>query len=368
MDGSSGEFALARYHPDGNLDTSFDGDGLVQTGFGAFASANALVLQPDGKLVAAGESRASDGSSGEFALARYHPDGSLDTSFEGDGLAQTRFGAFAAANALVLQPDGKLVAAGVTRASDFSSVDFALARYHPDGSLDASFDGDGLVLTDIATRESASALVLQTDGKLVALGTSVRNFALLRYRPDGSLDTAFNANGRVVTTFGASEFAGALALQPDGRLVAAGGSNTAGDRDFALARYLSANEQPPLPPPCGGVSATALGTARNDTLRGTRLMDVILGSAGNDTIRGLGGNDILCGGPGRDVLIGDDGDDKLFGGAGRDILMGKDGGDKLFGGRGKDQLFGGKGRDRLDGNRGNDDCNGGPGRDTIRNC
>ena len=361
-------FALARYHPNGRLDTSFDGDGRMLTTFGAFASANALVVQPDGKLVAAGVSRVSDGSSGEFALARYHPDGSLDTSFEGDGLVQTRFGAFASANAVVLQPDGKLVAAGLTGASDFSSVDFALARYHPDGSLDASFDGDGLVLTDIATRESASALVLQTDGKLVALGTSVGNFALVRYRPDGSLDTDFGANGRVVTTFGTSEFAGALALQPDGRLVAAGGSRTAGDRDFALARYLSANEQPPLPPTCGGVSATTLGTAGHDTLRGTRLMDVILGSAGNDTIRGLGGNDILCGGPGRDVLIGDDGDDKLFGGPGRDILMGKDGGDKLFGGRGKDQLFGGKGRDRLDGNRGNDDCNGGPGRDTIRNC
>lgn len=154
----------------------------------------------------------------------------------------------------------------------------------------------------------------------------------------------------MLTTFGASEFAGTLVLQPDGRLVAAGGSNTAGDTDFALARYLSANEQPPLPPTCRGVSATMLGTVRDDTLRGTRLMDVILGSAGNDTIRGLGGNDILCGGPGRDVLEGDDGDDRLLGG------------------RGKDQLFGGKGRDRLDGNRGNDSCNGGPGRDTIINC
>ena len=367
-DGSSGDFALARYHVDGSLDTSFDGDGLVLTGFGGSASVNALVLQSDGKLVVAGELRASDGSREDFALARYHLDGSLDTSFDGNGRMLTTFGAFASANALVVQPDGKLVAAGRAGASNGSSGDFALARYHPDGSLDASFDGDGLVLTDIATLESASALVLQTDGKLVALGTSVGHFALVRYRPDGSLDTDFGANGRVVTTFGASEFANALALQPDGRLVAAGGSNTAGDRDFALARYLITNEQPPLPSRCGGVSATTLGTAGNDALRGTRLMDVILGSAGNDTIRGLGGNDILCGGPGRDVLMGEDGDDKLFGGPGRDILMGKDGGDKLFGGRGKDQLFGAKGRDRLDGGSGNDDCNGGPGRDTIISC
>jgi uncharacterized delta-60 repeat protein len=189
------------------------------------------------------------------------------------------------------------VAAGRAGASAVSSADFALARYHPDGSLAASFNGDGLVLTDIATRESASALVIQSDGKLVALGTSVGNFALARYHPDGSLDNDFDGNGLTVTTFGASEFAAGLALQPDGRLVATGGSNTAGDRDFALARYLSTNEQPPLPPTCGGVSATTLGTPRDDTLRGTRLADVIMGLRGDDTIPGLGGDDILCGGP-----------------------------------------------------------------------
>jgi len=222
-DGTSSDFALVRYDSNGRLDTSFDGGGRVLTTFGAFASANALVVQPDGKLVAAGRAGASDGSSGDFALARYHLDGSLDTSFDGNGRMLTTFGAFASANALVVQPDGKLVVAGRAGASNGSSGDFALGRYHPDGSLDASFDGDGLVLTDIATLESASALVLQTDGKLVALGTSVGHFALVRYRPDGSLDTDFGANGRVVTTFGASEFANALALQPDGRLVAAGG-------------------------------------------------------------------------------------------------------------------------------------------------
>jgi uncharacterized delta-60 repeat protein len=176
-----------------------------------------------------------------FALARYNPDGSLDTSFNGTGKVTTAIGTSGdLADALVLQPDGKLVAAGWSKTG--SQNVFALARYNPDGSLDTSFNGSGKTTTAIGTSDDgARALMLQPDGKLVAGGwsyTGSRNvFALARYLPDGSLDTSFKGTGKLTTDFFADSAAWALVLQPDGRLVAAG--NLSGSQGwFALARYL----------------------------------------------------------------------------------------------------------------------------------
>jgi uncharacterized delta-60 repeat protein len=125
-------FALARYNSDGSLDTSFGGDGKVTTDFFDYATAYALVVQPDGKLVAAGNTW--NGGDADFALARYNPDGSLDVSFDGDGKLTTDFfGDSERAIDLILQPDGKLVAAGYTNSG--GDFDFTLARYNSDGSL-----------------------------------------------------------------------------------------------------------------------------------------------------------------------------------------------------------------------------------------
>jgi uncharacterized delta-60 repeat protein len=233
------DFALARYLPDGQLDPTFGTGGRVTVPRG---SALALVLQPDGKLVAAG------GAGDDFALARYLPDGSLDPSFGTGGTVTTSFGESATANALVLQPDGKLVAAGrsiVTFASD--TVNFALARYLPDGRLDPSFGIGGKVTTDFggSSLNGVLALVVQPDGKLVAAGdasvgsSADLDFALARYLPDGRLDPTFGIGGTVTTDFGGiiEDIATALVLQPDGKLVAAGHDSN-GDLDFALARYL----------------------------------------------------------------------------------------------------------------------------------
>jgi uncharacterized delta-60 repeat protein len=133
--GSGGDFALARYNPDGSLDASFGGDGKVTTDFFDYDTAYALVVQPDGKLVAAG------GSGGDFALARYNPDGSLDTSFDGDGKLTTHFVGGASAFSLAVQPDGKLAAAGFT--DNGSTFDFALARYTTSGSGSFFYDPNG---------------------------------------------------------------------------------------------------------------------------------------------------------------------------------------------------------------------------------
>jgi uncharacterized delta-60 repeat protein len=239
--GSTGtDFALARYNPDGSLDTSFDGDGRLTTDFLSRSDyAYALALQPDGKTVVAGY--AHNGSNNDFALARYNLDGSLDASFDSDGkLITDFFGDYDVAYALVAQPDGKIVAAGVTDNS--GDLDFALARYNPDGSLDANFNGNGLLSTDFGSNDEANALVLQPDGKLVAAGdtgaSSIYDFALARFNPDGSLDVCFDGDGMLTTDFGVFDDASALVLQPDGKLVAAGFTGAMDSiNDFALSRY-----------------------------------------------------------------------------------------------------------------------------------
>lgn len=230
-------FRLARYHPNGSLDASFDGDGIATTP--TATSAFGLVVQSDGKLVAAG---GHIGIQTGFILARYDTDGSLDPSFDGDGLVTTPFGANAVARALVLQPDGKLVAAGCK--GDGMSIDcleFALARYNQDGSLDPSFDDDGLVTTAVGPYSEALALAQQPDGKLLAAGfagtESASYLALTRYNPDGSLDGTFGVGGTVTTLVGPTFGASAIVVQPDGKLVAVGRVQTGAGYVFAMVRY-----------------------------------------------------------------------------------------------------------------------------------
>jgi uncharacterized delta-60 repeat protein len=122
--GSGGDFALARYTVNGSLDPSFSGDGRQMTGFGGSDQANAVAIQGDGKIVAGG----FGGLPGDFALARYDPGGSLDPSFSGDGRQNTDFGSDDGANGVALQGDGKIVAAGIGRGGN-QATDFAVARY-----------------------------------------------------------------------------------------------------------------------------------------------------------------------------------------------------------------------------------------------
>ena len=146
---------------------------------GSVDRAFAMALQPDGKLVVAGDSDAN------FALARYNSDGSLDAGFGTGGKVITSFGGTDQASAVILQPDGKIVVAGQTDTG--VSIDFALARYMPDGSLDGAFGSGGRVTTNFIgnSDDLGSAVALQSDGKIVVGGTSDDNFALARYTPEG---------------------------------------------------------------------------------------------------------------------------------------------------------------------------------------
>jgi uncharacterized delta-60 repeat protein len=246
----SDDFALARYNADGSLDGSFGTAGKVITGFGGFRDqAFAVAIQPNGKIVAAGKSNVASNS--DFALARYNADGTLDSSFGTGGQVRTGSGistAAGGAGAVAIQSDGKIAAAGFGFFLVSGSYDLALARYNADGSLDSSFGTGGKVTTDFgASDDYASAIAIQSNGKIVAGGVSVAtatgnsDFALACYSVDGSLDSSFGTGGKVITGFGAGTLDGAnaVAIQPNGQIVAAGISRTSGTNDFALARYLS---------------------------------------------------------------------------------------------------------------------------------
>jgi uncharacterized delta-60 repeat protein len=234
--------------PQGSMDTSFGNSGNVTTDFGGGEdNARGIAIQPDGKLVTAGsaEDRSGPGWANDFALARYNTDGSLDTSFDGDGKVTTDFAGWSdEAYAVALHEDGKIVAAG--SAWDGTTVDVALARYNSDGSLDASLDGDGKVFTDFDSGwwDVAYDVALHEDGKIIAVGTTYYgDFALARYNTDGSLDTSFDGDGKITTDFdsGLADYANAVAVQQDGKIVAAGytWNDTTGMSDQALARYNS---------------------------------------------------------------------------------------------------------------------------------
>jgi len=247
---STGDFALARYNPDGTLDPGFGAAGKQTSDFfGNFDQANGVVIQPDGKIVLAGYAQhGDDNPTADFALARYKLNGDLDQGFGSGGKVTTDFfGGEDVAYAIAIQSDGKLVVAGLAFNSGAGSTDFALARYNPDGSLDQAFGAGGKQTTDFFGKPSAAfSVALQPDGNIVAagyatLGNSVSSidFALARYNPDGSLDQTFGAGGRQTTDFfGDYDAAGAVAIQADGKIVVAGaGSHGSSTGDLALARY-----------------------------------------------------------------------------------------------------------------------------------
>ncbi len=190
---------------DGDQDPTFGNAGIVTTDFGnTEENAVDVAVLPDGKIVAAG-SRGQD-----FGAARYNADGSLDATFGTGGLVSTDlFGAsFDFARAMALQPDGKIVIAGQTSTSLIATdQDFALLRYNSDGTVDTTFGTNGRVRTDFGAGnlESAFSVAIDSVGRIVAAGYTTaagaagREFAVARYNLDGTLDTTFDGDGRVIS-------------------------------------------------------------------------------------------------------------------------------------------------------------------------
>ncbi len=244
------DFAVARYNSNGTLDSTFGSGGKTTVDFETIDDfARAVVVQSDGKILVGGTVRVvhPTGHDTDFGLARLNSNGTLDTTFDGDGKVNTTFpngGGFVndELTSMLLYADGRILTGGSS--SGFSS--FAAALFNPNGSLDTSFDSDGKLLLEFP---AIKGMVLQPDGKIVAggnyipIGGSTLGFAVNRINPDGSLDTTFNGDGRVMTPpRNWSEIAADVALTPDGKIVMVGSNDTG---QFVISRYL-ANGDPDL--------------------------------------------------------------------------------------------------------------------------
>ncbi|MER5203525.1 calcium-binding protein [Streptomyces sp. NPDC002825] len=463
-------FALVRLDTFGNFDPSLGGDGTVVAGFtstspqGGGGIARSMALQPDGKIVAAGY---VGDTAFDIGVARYNSNGTLDTTFSGDGMVTADFGGTEFGNAVAVQPDGKILAAGSGGAG------YALLRYNADGSADSGFGTGGR--TSVAFPGDgglAYAMALQQNGKIVLAGRAddpnsaeANDFGLVRFQPNGTVDTGFGGDGFVVTGFNDWDEARGVLVQPDGNIVAAGvGAGFA----FALARYQGGDGTPVYADlsvaksGTGTVSigdratytvtvtnaasstATATGVTLTDTLSGTGATVIsavpsqgtctttatgatcalgslargagatvtvtaeprstgtltntasvsatqpdpvtsgntatattsvnnargctIIGTSGADTLNGGYSNDVICGLGGNDTIRASYGNDTAYGNYGNDSVDGGFGDDTLNGGPGNDTLTGYYGNDRLtttDGVSGNDIANGGSGTDTC---
>jgi uncharacterized delta-60 repeat protein len=235
-------FAVVRYTKNGRLDSSFGSGGRVLTRFGLSrdpVSANAVAIQADGKIVAAGS------SGGAFVLVRYTRKGRLDTSFGSGGKVRTFLGTGGGANAMAIQADGKLVVVGSTGDTAEGGPYFALLRYTKTGRLDTGFGSGGMAfpnstIPNAADYGEANAVAIQPDGKIVAAGKNLfyNDFQLARFRENGSVDTSFGSGGNVFPGIGAgSSGANAVAIQRDGRIVAAGSIFSNHHYEFTLVRY-----------------------------------------------------------------------------------------------------------------------------------
>jgi uncharacterized delta-60 repeat protein len=239
--GADYDFAVYRFLSNGNLDTTFSGDGLLKTNFGAGRPdiATVLAIQPDGKIIVAGHRY--NGSNYDFAVARLKPNGVLDTTFSGDGRQTTDFGGDDRLWGFAGMQDGRFVTVGTTTAG-ISKL--AMARYkagcNPDDCLDTSFNVTGKKVFTISPGIPAFGGdgVIQPDGKILVAGGSGSDFALVRLKPNGAFDTSFNANGKVTVDFGGSDFAWIVRRQTDGKYVLGGYTDDSAQSDFALARVL----------------------------------------------------------------------------------------------------------------------------------
>lgn len=457
-------FFLARYNPDGSLDPAFDGDGIAAADFGADRNdeARALVLQSDGRIVAAGSSRLrvppGQHPTNDIAVARFNTDGSLDTSFGGgDGRVLTDLGRDALLTDADAYPGGGFVVSvwsGVVRYTASGELDPTFAgdglldvpgspqavlvqgdkvvvavsgtveRYNADGTRDTTFTGPSLAgpyshLNDLALAGDGDVVVLGTRNDYDEDGVDTHDLVVWRLNGEGTLDTDFGTGGRAIVLFpgfSKSEFNGELAVQPDGKIVAAASgtlSDLRGSYDWvnAVVRLTPGGS----PDPEFGLGGTAFefiplepsgmaldssgdivvaGNSESGLRYGVYRVDgtgggpsasidrekglvIVRGSSGDDSIRVSvrGGRLVVYlnetfytftrtssrrvmvhGGDGNDTIIVSSAvpNMQVFGGGGDDTLRGSPGFDWLDGGAGNDTLDGGLGRDVLTGGEGAD--------------
>jgi uncharacterized delta-60 repeat protein len=272
------DFGVARLNPDGSLDAAFDADGKQTVGFDLGGASNrndtasGVAVQADGKIVVAGSVQQNGTGNDDFAAARLNADGSLDATFGTGGKQTVAFDLGGPntddASAIAVQADGKIVLAGSASRNFTNNFDFAVARLNANGSLDAAFGTGGkqTVAFDqgVQNLDQASAVAVQADGKILVAGFASQavigdlDFGVARLNPDGSLDTAFDADGKQTVAFNLGgineDRASAVAVQADGKVVVGGSVQRGGAAgfDFGVARLN----------PDGGLDATFNGIGK----------------------------------------------------------------------------------------------------------
>lgn len=312
---------IARYNADGTPDTTFAGSGKIATGIAGNANGGAMAIaqESNGKIIVAGFRRffistpaditmfrlsstgnietivatdvlagddiprsiaiQSDGkilvatngiedTNQDFAVLRYNTDLTLDTTFSGDGMVFVDFGpGDDIANSLAIQSDGKIVVAG--SASNGTNTDLAVARLNSNGTLDTTFSGDGRNTVAVGTgNDAANSIKIQTDGKIITGGSgfisSSNDFATVRFNSNGSLDSTllWGTGGVATSNFGGDDKVNSIAIQSDGKIIAAGESSG----NAAVARYIG------LGPTSAGVAVSGRVTSSNGAgLRGVKV-------------------------------------------------------------------------------------------------
>jgi uncharacterized delta-60 repeat protein len=263
--GQSTTFAIAVYTEDGTPDTTFNTTGQRAGDVNGVYPASGVAIQPDGKVLVVGT--AGDffpPGPTDFAVVRYDMTGTPDAAFGGgDGIVTTDFNAgYDEGDAVAVKDLGagevRIVVTGRAAPDASTTADAGVAVYTTDGTLDSSFapggaDGDGRLTFNLASSfDALRGVALQPDGKIVGSGTvGSPGFGLARMTSSGSLDSSFGGDGLVSTSFGVpgQNVAAGVALEPDGRLVAAGGPfNAQNGSDFFVARYVAVGSLVTPPP------------------------------------------------------------------------------------------------------------------------
>lgn len=281
----TGNFAVARYKPNGGLDNTFSSNGRLTTNFGASEYAYDVVIQSNGRIVVSG--RTCSGGACDLAVARYKANGALDASFSGDGKKKVAFGTGnnGTTGGLAIQPDDKIVVAGyMWNGTDY---DHAVYRLNPNGSLDSSFSGDGRQSIDYGTgrQDFSYDLVLQGTNIVVAGHTCDASYlncdmAVARLTSTGELDDTFSGDGILTIDFGADDYCSGLALQADDMIVAVGESYNDPTDVIAVAR-IDTNGVPDSTFSSDGLQTVSIGTE-------AWAQDVIVQADDNIVIAGTG--------------------------------------------------------------------------------
>jgi uncharacterized delta-60 repeat protein len=269
---SVGDFVVARYNPDGSLDKTFGTNGTRRIDIGGTDQATAVAVDSSGRIIVVG----SASSGANMVVVRLTANGALDTSFDRDGIVTIDFGGTEVANAVAIDSAGNIVVAGST------GTDFAVARLTPAaGALDTSFGTGGKKTIDFGGTDVVNGVAIQSNGAIVLAGSNGNDFAFARLNgSNGSLDTSFNSTGKFTLNMGGVDVARDVIIDASGRIVAVGSNGS----DMAVVRLAGSNGG--LDPSFNGTGKITVDISGADDARSVQLQSdgriLVVGDTGNN--------------------------------------------------------------------------------------